>query len=229
MQAVRAELSFAFSASAQRSDASIACERDCVSSEGLAAFAGRVAASGAQLQRAARDMTPDLFTRIGNFQFEINDTLGVGTGSSAGGRIVLGAGLAGLEPTDTVIAFLVAREMAHVIARHAEEDAGASIVFSVLGMLLPGFSAVARLVASSLGSSVLTGSWAAQQQREADDIAIALLEQTGMPARIAALELAIGINRARLPEDEWGARYLESARRVEAIAASPPRYAVIGN
>ena len=76
--------------------------------------------------------------------------------------------------------------------------------------------------------SALTGSWAAQQQREADEIAIALLDRTGLSVRSVALGLEGGINRARLPEGEWGARYLESAQRVAAIAASPPRYAVIG-
>ena len=180
----------------------------------------------ARLEVIAREMAPDLFERIGKFRIEVNDALGAGTGSSASGRIVLGSGLARLEPDDSVIAFLVAREMAHVIARHAEEDSGASIVLSALGMLLPGFNIVARFVATTLGSRALTSSWAVQQQREADEIAVALLERSGLPARSVALGLENGIKRARLPDDEWGARYLESARRVAAIAASPPRYAV---
>jgi hypothetical protein len=227
VQTVHADLRFALSAGTRRDGPLPPCETDCGHAERLAVFAGAVAATGKRLEIAAREMAPDLFERIAGFQIEVSDGLDVGTGSNAGGRIVLGSGLAALEPTDAVIAFLVAREMGHVIARHAEENSGASIVFSLLGALLPGFSAIARLVASAAGSSALTSSWAAQQQREADEIAMALLELGGTPARVVALELDIGINRARLPDGEWGARYLESAKRADIIARSPPRYAEV--
>ena len=227
VQAAHADVSFALSSGAAYE--APACEPDCGSARDAADFSGRVAAIAAKLELAARDMAPDLFERIEKFRIEVNDGPGVSTGSSAGGRIVLGTALARLAPSDAVIGFLVAREMAHVIARHAEENSGASIVFSALGMLLPGVNFIARFVAARLGSGVVTGSWAAQQQREADEIAISLLEHSGLPARIVALELKSGINRARLPVDEWGARYLASAQRAEAIAAFPARYAEIDN
>ena len=229
VQVAHADMGFALSTGAQSLAASQSCEQDCGSAEDLARFAGRVTTIGAQLEASARDMSPELFGRIDRFQIEVNDALGVGTGSSAGGRIALGSGLAGLEPTDTVLAFLIAREMAHVIARHAEENSGASMVFSALGMLLPGINVIARFVASTLGSSALKGSWATQQQREADEIAIALLERTGLSALSVARGLESGVKRARLPDDEWGARYFESTQRVALIAASPPRYAVFSD
>ena len=65
--------------------------------------------------------------------------------------------------------------MARVIARHDEEDSGARIVFSALTALLP-FTLIARVIASALGSGALMGSWAEQQRREADEIALALLD-----------------------------------------------------
>jgi hypothetical protein len=227
VQTVHADLRFALSAGTRREGSLAECETDCGDAKRLAVFTRTVAEAGRRLELAARELAPELFDRIEGFQVEVSDGLDVGTGSNAGGRIVLGSGLAALEPTDAVIAFLVAREMAHVIARHAEENSGASIVFSLLGMLLPGFSAIARLVASAAGSSALTSSWAAQQQREADEIAMTLLEIGGMPASVVALELDIGISRARLPDGDWGARYLESARRADIIARQPPRYAGI--
>ena len=225
VQAVHADISFAVATGVQGIGATPDCGQDCGSAEQLAEFARRVAAISARLEAGARDIAPDLFERISGFQVETSDALGVGTGSSAGGRVVLGSGLAALEPTNAVIGFLVAREMAHVIARHAEENSGASIVFAALGMLLPGFNFIARFVATKLGANALAGSWELQQQREADEIAMTLLEHAGSTARTVALELGTGIKRARLPDDEWGRRYLESARHVESIAASPPRYA----
>jgi len=228
VQAAYADVSFAFSSGSPPFGASPACERDCGSARELEKLARRVAVIGTSLEASARVVDPELFERIEGFRIELNDGIGMGTGSSAGGRIVLGSGLAQLEPEDTVIAFLVAREMAHVIARHAEENSGSSIAFSALGMLLPGFNFLARFIASRLGSSVLTRSWAAQQQREADEIALVLLERSGIPVLRVARSLEHGINRARLPAGDWGARYLESSQRVAAIAAAAPGYAVIG-
>jgi Zn-dependent protease with chaperone function len=177
------------------------CEHDCGRPQDLAEFAGRASAIGADLEIAAREVAPQLFARIAGFRIEVNEGLGMGTGSTTGGRIALGSGLAALQPTDTVIAFLVAREMAHVIARHAEENSGASIVLSALGLLVPGFHLVLRWVATAVGSGALRSSWAAQQQREADEIAVTLLELSGVPV--------LG--------------YADSAQRVALIAASGPR------
>lgn len=227
VQAAHADLSFAVSTGVQGLAALPACLQDCGKADELAAYARKVAEISARLEVAARDIDPELFARIGKFQVETSHALGTGTGSSAGGRIVIGNGIIALEPTDAVIGFLLAREMAHVIARHAEENSGAAILFSALGMLFPGFHIVARLAATRIGADALASSWAAQQQREADEIAVALLEFTGLTARAIALELEIGIRGERLPDGEWGRRYLESARHIEAIAASPPRYAVI--
>ena len=229
VQVAYADVGFALATGARLVAAPPRCEPDCGSLEGPAKFAGRVETIGTQLETAARGMSPELFGRIDRFRIEVNGSLGVGTASSAGGRIALGSGLARLEPTDTVIAFLIAREMAHVIARHAEENSGATIVTSMFGMLLPGISAIARFVASTLGSSALKSSWATQQQREADEIAVALLERTGRSIFSVALGLESGVTHARLPDDEWGVRFVESTQRVALIAASPPRYAVLGD
>ncbi len=232
IQAAHAEVGFALSAlgaGAQRIAGASSCEADCGKTANLAAFAGRVWAIGAKLDGAARDLAPDLFARIDGFEIELNGALGAGSGSSAGGRIALGEGLAALEPTDTVIAFLLAREMAHVIARHAEENSGAALAFSALGLLLPGFNVVARFIATTVASSALKESWAAQQMREADEIALDLLARAGIPASVVALELALGVVHARLPANAWGARYLDSAERVERIAAAQSRYAASDN
>jgi predicted Zn-dependent protease len=128
-----------------------------------------------------------------------------------------------------VIAFLVAREMAHVIARHAEEDSGASLVLSALGALLPGFNVVERFVATTLGGDALKGSWEAKQQLEADEIAIALLERTGVSALSIARSLQDEAKHEHLPDSEWGARYAESLRRATLIATTSPRYTVSGD
>jgi hypothetical protein len=229
VQAVYADIDYALTTVALTIAALPSCGQDCVSAERAAGFAGRVQALGAQLEVSARDTSPELFKRIKKFRIEVSGALDVATASSASGRIALGAGLAGLEPSDTVIAFLLAREMAHVIGRHAEENSGASMVFSALGMLLPGINVLVRFMATTLGSGVLKDSWQTQQQREADEIAVALLHRIGLSAGDIARGLEGEIKRARLPQNEWGERYLESEKRIALIAALPLRFAEFGD
>ena len=138
----------------------------------------------------------------------------------AAGRRTLESGLGGRDPTDIRIAFLIAREMGHVIARHAEENSGASIAVSALGLLVPGMNVVARFVASRVGASAVKGSWAIEQEREADDIALELLSHTGLSVLAVSLALGSGGEQAGIPDDEWGARYRESMQRIAQIAAA---------
>lgn len=221
-----ADLSYAVSSKAQRFQAAEACDYACRAQE--AAFHGQVKRLGSQLEEAARNMSPELFARIRSFDITVEPDLGMATGSSAGGRVVLGAGIARLEPADDVTAFLLAREMAHVIARHDEEDSGARIFFSAVTTLLP-VTLIARVLASALGSGALMVTWAEQQRKEADEIALALLVRTGRSIAGVAKSLAGGVRADRLPETEWGTRYQESAKRVAVVAQSAPQYADFDN
>ena len=173
---------------------------------------------GAELATEARSLAPELFTRISAFHIGVETGIDAGTGSSAGGRIALAAGLAALDPTDDVVAFLIAREMGHVIARHGEEDAGARMAFSALTALVPIGGLIVKLAASVLGSQALTTTWAERQRHEADELALVLLERCQRSPAVIALNLRVGLKRERLPEDEWGAYFAQSAERVDAIA-----------
>ena len=221
-----ADVGFALSKSAKRMaeiEAQInACDMACqVRQRNFSDQATRI---GKTLEAAARDMSPDTFERIDALAIEVDPDLGVATASSAGGRIALGGGLARLEPDDDVTAFLIAREMAHVIARHDEEDSGARILFSAVTALLP-VAMVFRLVASALGSGAMMGSWAGEQRREADEIALALLVRTGRTVQGVSSSLAKGLRMERMPDAEWVVRYKESAVRVAAAAEAVPKYA----
>src|SRR5579871_6002216 len=141
------------------------CDQNCLDRQ--KAFAEQVARLGAELESAAREMSPEVFTRIKEFQVKVYSEWGTGTGSSASGRIAVGAGLAQFGPADDVTGFMLAREMAHVIARHGEEDSLARIVVSVVSTILPVYNLVAKFFASTVGSGAITSSWAGKQQREA--------------------------------------------------------------
>ncbi len=235
VQVAYADLGFAISSGGQHAESLASCApnhngeaqaigpgRACLDAAEVARFGHQVDRLGAELEAAARDLAPNLFERINAFQIGVSKEIGVGTGSSAGGRIVLAPELAGLDPTDDVVAFLIAREMGHVIARHDEEDSGARLVFSVLSAFIPGGSMILKLVASTAGSGVLMNTWAQQQRREADEIALSLLDRTDRSARVVALNLRIGLIRERLPNGKWRDFFDESSERVALAAKVPP-------
>lgn len=249
-QIAYADADFSLTTGAKRIAASRACTENCASVQRRVLFAGRVKIIGTQLAIAARKMAPELFERIGPLSIEVDDDLGVATASSAGGRIMIGAGIAGLEsslpatgvegraelesglgglePSDVLIAFLLAREIAHVVARHAEEDSGASLAVSAIGMLIPGVNILARFVVSRVSAGALRESWAVEQAREADEIALALLQRCGLSVLSVSLGMERGLDHTSLPADGWGTAYLNSVQRIDAMAASPLRYAESG-
>jgi hypothetical protein len=246
VQLAYADTEFALASSAQRIAASMACVEGCGDPAMREVDAARVKAIGAQLETAALSLAPELFERIASLSIEVDAAPGFWTGSSAGGRVLVSAGLAGLRsaepdpaivgrselepglggrsPTDIRLAFLIARELGHVIARHAEENSGASIAVSFLGLLLPGASVVARFIASRVGAGVVRDSWALEQEREADEIALDLLARTGVFPMAVSHALQGGAARLLVPEDAWGSNYLQSIQRVARIAATPLRY-----
>lgn len=192
--------------------------RLCPSAAASARFALQVERIGEELALEARSLAPALFTRISEFRIEIETDPGAGTASSASGRISIDAGLAALDPTDDVVAFLIAREMGHVIARHGEEDSGARLAFSALTAVVPIGGWAVRFIASMVGSQALKSTWAEGQRREADDLALALLERCDRPLHVVSLNLLVGLKRNRLPEDEWGGYFAQSLERVVTLA-----------
>jgi Zn-dependent protease with chaperone function len=234
-QIAHADVGFALAAAAQGLAPASSCARNirsaplasvtfpaCPSEETTARFARQVERIGAELSTEARGLAPELFTRISAFRIGIETDIGAGTASSAGGRIAVSADLAALDPTDDVVAFLIAREMGHIIARHGEEDAGAQMAFSALSAIVPIGGLIARLGASMLGSQALKTTWAERQRREADELALALLDRCQRSPAIIALNLRAGLKRERLPEGEWGAYFSQSIERIDAIALARP-------
>ena len=190
----------------------------CPDTAGTGKFALQVERLGAELAVQARLLAPALFTRISAFQIEVKSNVGAGTASSAGGRIILDAGLATLEPTDDVVAFLIAREMGNVIARHGEEDSGARIAFSAITAVIPAGGLLIKFAASMLGSQALKSTWAEGQRQEADELALALLDLSGRSSAVIALNLKIGLRLGQLPDGEWGRNFTQSIERVARMA-----------
>jgi Zn-dependent protease with chaperone function len=166
------------------------------------------------LQQAARRLYPDLERRIPRFAsdgFDVYVATGEEpmSGSSASGRIALNSALGAWRPYDDWLAFVIAREMGHVIALHHEENSSVSLVISAaMSVLLPG-SGFLKTAASTFGSRFAIGSARDKQALEADEIAIQLLREGGY--RLNDVVLSLAIAPAMLDDGTWARSFKRSA------------------
>lgn len=139
-----------------------------------------------------------------------------GSASSANGRIALHAGLGRWQADDGVLAFVIAREMGHVIARHHEENSSVSIATSVLLNIFMPVSGVFRSIMSFGGARLAATSNRDVQAAEADAIAFNLLEAAGMRTTDVAHSLFFAA--VSLDDDAWSREFKKSVRQFVATA-----------
>lgn len=193
-------------------------------------FALQVEWVAAVLQIGAQDLYPDLAQRVpglidGHFDVYVVEGDQPGSESSANGRIALTAALGNWQPYDDWLAFVIAREMGHVIARHHEENSAARIVASViLNVLIPG-SGLLKTLVSAGGSGLAAASKQAVQAQEADVIALNLLKAADF--RLGDISLSLAIAPASLDNSAWSgslrkssSRLLDEIRRSEIAVAA---------
>ena len=182
------------------------------------------------LQKGAESLYPDLAQRVpdlvdGRFDVYIVEGDQPGSASSANGRIALNAALGARQPYDDWMAFVIAREMGHVIARHHEENSAAGIATSVImNVLIPGSSLLKALISAG-GSEIAAKSQRGVQALEADAIAFELLQAAGF--RLRNIYLTLLIEPALLDDGSWSeglrvssGRLLAEVRRSEFSVAT---------
>ena len=200
-------------------------------------FELRVARLGERLAEKAFDIYPDLKQRIGRFEFVIADKTEPGTTSNSSGMVVIFSGTRALEFSDPALAFILAREMGHVIGQHHDENAATKIIASVLAQillpvsgivrslaLLPGASSAAATTATTgaasfLGSKAVIASYWPRQLDEADSIALTILGRTGYDPQETADALAA--TEQRLDDSSWPQDLRASSSHVAEIAQGP--------
>jgi Zn-dependent protease with chaperone function len=161
-------------------------------------FERQVQRLGARLANAAFAAYPDLYRRLDHFEFIIAEKEDPGSTSTASGKIVIFRGVQKMHLDEDALAFLIAREMGHVIGRHHEENSATRIMFTVLTQVLfpfanlisgsaalaqPAISATASTAASYFGSKLVISGNKSVQLKEADGIALNLLARQGWTSR----------------------------------------------
>lgn len=201
------------------------------------AFDQRVLQLGTSLAQSAFETYPDLTKRFGKFEFVIAEKASPGSISSATGTVVIFRGVQKLRIGDEALAFLIAREMGHVIGRHHDENTATSILFSVLAAvfmpvtnLISGSAALAQTAsaattstavasaASFIGSKITIASYKLEQSREADTIALGLLGRLGWSKKDIA-DALVACTRV-MGDDSWSGDLRASAEDVVGLTGA---------
>lgn len=243
--AVPKQLSDAYSEVELRAMLVIAGDGRCAADDcdAVRAFRARVGDIGGRLAAAAREAAPALGVDVPEFVFLVPEADELGLLSSATGTIVVFDGVRRIDADDTALAFLIARDMGHVLAGHHEENSATQLVISALATLaLPvlnllrgaavtlstattltattAAATAATTVASMAGVHMLKSIYRPDQLREADGIALKLMETAGWrPAEIAESLARLAL---RLQDEGWGGEVLISKARLDMVAAGPP-------
>jgi hypothetical protein len=190
--------------------------------EAGAPFQQQVTRIALGLQNAARNLYPDQMKHVGAFDVYVGNSQDFSTMSSGTGKIAVNAGFAKLNPTDDWLAFVIAREMGHVVAGHHDSNAGASIVVSVLmNFIVPG-SGLIRSAISFAGSQLAAESGRDKQAKEADEVALKLLEAAGYTKQSVTLNLRLNPLGEEVAKNSWSATFRTSAARLTGIPAVAP-------
>lgn len=170
-------------------------------------FALQVQRISQTLQLGARTLFPEQTDK----PFDVFITQGddPDSDSSANGKIALNAALGKWNPYDDWLAFVIAREMGHVIAGHHEENSASSIATSIImNLLLPG-SGLLKTVISAGSAKIASLSKQEVQAVEADAIAFRILQSAGY--NLGDVSLALRVGPAYPDDNEWAKGFRRSA------------------
>jgi hypothetical protein len=138
-------------------DAPACQEAECVADR---AFDQRILALGRRLAVSAFRQHADLYLRFPRFEFVVADKADAGAASSAGGTVMIYRGVQRLNLDDAALAFVLAREMSHIIAGHHDENVTTSVLVAVAAQILfPALNigaTVCRCAPRAAGSAAVT-------------------------------------------------------------------------
>jgi predicted Zn-dependent protease len=184
-------------------------------------FDRQVKRLGARLAASAYASYPDLKDRIPTFNFVVAEKSETGTASDTNGNIAVYRAVRGTGLNESALAFLIAREMGHVIARHHDEKSAVAIVASVVvHFLMPvtglasGAAFLAGAAASTAGAKAVSSDNDPRKTQEATSIAMDLLLLQGW--RPAEVSKGLSAYAATLADNAWRESVRQSLTTVEA-------------
>ncbi len=215
-------------------------EIDCAS---IDAFRVQMLEIGERLDKAAYKLALELNLPPPHFNVTVPGKHDIGTLSTASGNIIVFDGLHEFEFQEPALAFLIAREMGHVLSRHHEENSATNLSISlVVALVFPvaqlirgaeaayvaaSTTSLASSAASFAGSRIVKGLYRSDQQREADAMALRILAYADWtPFDVAnALQMTL----PRLSGEGWVSELIESKLWLDQITIGPQLKPALAN
>ncbi len=171
------------------------------------AFNARVVVMGRYLSKVALQLYPQQEKVIRRMVFSVADKQEAGTASNNKGQIVVLRGVQDLQLSDDALGFVIAREMAHVMAGHHATNTSTKLIISALVSVL--FPAVAIIGASSAAAQAST---ATTLITSAASTATSMVGSEVVMAKMKPTQLsqADEIARTIMEKAEWDMRSVES-------------------
>ncbi len=171
------------------------------------AFDARVVLIGRDLSKAALKLYPEQEKVIRRMQFSVAEKQEAGTASNNKGQIVVLRGVQDLQLSDDALGFVIAREMAHVMAGHHATNTSTKLIISALVSVL--FPAAAIIGASSAAAQAST---ATTLITSAASTATSMVGSEVVMAKMKPTQLsqADEVARTIMEKAEWDMRSVES-------------------
>ena len=196
---LHSDITFALTAGPRRNIACGSGEDECAGRPDRVAdtlFAARLRLITANLESGLRELVPGIDSIVpgsadGLFEVYVVDTDEWDTASSASGKIAISASLANAAGFDDLLAYLIAREMVHIVVAHHERNSAASIMTSLaMNIVIPG-SGLVKSVVSLGGAAIAANSNREEQERRADKLATLILRASGYSTESLAYALKL--------------------------------------
>lgn len=182
-------------------------------------FERQVLRLGTRLAETAHATYPELKERIPQFTFVVAEKVEAGSSSDASGTVVIYRGVRRARIDEETLAYLIAREMGHVIARHHDEKSAATIISSLIAQLVlapanlaRGVAFIASSTAGAFGKDLVSSGAIPERRKEADIIALDLLARQGWSETEVVDSLLDYANR--LGKDSWSTEVEQIAVRL---------------
>lgn len=184
-------------------------------------FETKVKHIAAILEDGVRELVPGIDAMVpgaadGLFDVFVVDSHEWATASSASGKIAVSSRLAGAIGMEDLLAYLIAREMVHVVVSHHEQNSAASIITSIaMNLVIPG-SGLIKSAVSLGGAAIAANANREEQERRADELASVVLRAAGFNPQEAHTAIAL-FSRSPAFAD-WSGRLRATAGHVLAKA-----------
>lgn len=197
------------------------------------AFDARVSAIGRYLAKAATILHPQQTALIQRMTFSVADKKDAGTASNNKGNVVIFRGVQHMQLSDDALAYVIAREMGHVLGGHHVTNTStkllisaiASVVFPVAAIISASSAAAQASTATSLvtsaastatsmaGSEIAMAKMKPTQLQNADELAYQIMEKLEWDMRSVNSVLIQG----EAPQTAWMLDLEQSRLQLERV------------